>query len=275
MNVKKYGVVATAVLAVGSTQASVFHTDINPDSVLATDGDNFAIDLNGDLVPDFNIGFEFLFNKYNDIGLQNETAGNYYAYELAIGYKGSSNAYVVPLNFGSPIDNTAISNWGTSSATGYNDNVGWYQLGGKDYPNPYGLFNGKTGYVGVKFKIDGKDHFGWIQLSVGNIYESVTIHDFAYETCPDVSITAGQTFGTCDPVSIEDLEPTQHTITSHNKTITITGRGTTTVFNLQGQRVHQSRLTGKTSISLEKGIYLVRVSAAGGGRSVTKKVYLH
>ncbi|MCH7534480.1 MAG: T9SS type A sorting domain-containing protein [Bacteroidetes bacterium] len=37
--------------------------------------------------------------------------------------------------------------------------------------------------------------------------------------------------------------------------------------------VHQSKLTGKTSISLDKGMYLVRVTS--NGRSVTKKVYLN
>ncbi|MCH7534492.1 MAG: T9SS type A sorting domain-containing protein, partial [Bacteroidetes bacterium] len=74
-------------------------------------------------------------------------------------------------------------------------------------------------------------------------------------------------------VGIEDNEPTQAIITSYNRTITIKGKGTATVFNLQGQRVHQSKLTGKTSITLDKGIYLVRVTSEG--RSVTKKVYLN
>ncbi|MCH7535026.1 MAG: T9SS type A sorting domain-containing protein, partial [Bacteroidetes bacterium] len=47
----------------------------------------------------------------------------------------------------------------------------------------------------------------------------------------------------------------------------------TSIYNLQGQRVHQSKLTGKTSISLDKGIYLVRV--IDGKRGIIKKVYLN
>ncbi|MCH7534950.1 MAG: T9SS type A sorting domain-containing protein, partial [Bacteroidetes bacterium] len=76
-------------------------------------------------------------------------------------------------------------------------------------------------------------------------------------------------------VGIEDNELNQPSITSYRNTIQIKGKGTATIFNLQGQRVHHSKLTGKHNISLDKGIYLVRVSASGGGRSVTKKVYLN
>ncbi|MCH7535071.1 MAG: T9SS type A sorting domain-containing protein, partial [Bacteroidetes bacterium] len=81
------------------------------------------------------------------------------------------------------------------------------------------------------------------------------------------------TFSNNCTVGIENNENNQPSITTNNKTIIIRGRGTATIYNLQGQRVHQSRLTGKTSISLDKGIYLVRVTSEG--RSVTKKVYLN
>ena len=69
-----------------------------------------------------------------------------------------------------------------------------------------------------------------------------------------------------------DLSQKPVSIWSNGNTITIKGKGRATIFNLQGQRVHQSKLTGNTSISLDKGIYLVRVT--NEGRSVTKKVYL-
>ena len=82
-------------------------------------------------------------------------------------------------------------------------------------------------------------------------------------------------------VGIEDNKQIQPTITTNNNTITIAGaEGTVGIYNLLGQRVHQSKLTGKTSIALDKGIYLVRVTLPAGqtgsrGRSVTRKVYLH
>ncbi|MCH7534623.1 MAG: T9SS type A sorting domain-containing protein, partial [Bacteroidetes bacterium] len=77
----------------------------------------------------------------------------------------------------------------------------------------------------------------------------------------------------CMTVGIEDNTLNQPIITTHNNTITIKGQGTTNIFNLQGQRVHQSKFTGESTISLDKGIYLVRVTDSG--RSVTKKVYLN
>ncbi|MCH7535027.1 MAG: T9SS type A sorting domain-containing protein [Bacteroidetes bacterium] len=77
----------------------------------------------------------------------------------------------------------------------------------------------------------------------------------------------------CATVGIEENEINQPSITSYNNTITIKGKGTTSIYNLRGQRVHQSKLTGKKTISLGRGIYLVRVISEG--RSVTKKIYLN
>ncbi|MCH7535028.1 MAG: T9SS type A sorting domain-containing protein [Bacteroidetes bacterium] len=89
----------------------------------------------------------------------------------------------------------------------------------------------------------------------------------------------------CNLLGIEDNLLNQPSITSHNNTITIKGKGTATIFNLQGQRVHQSKLTGNNTISLDRGIYLVRVTLTaekagsedyrGAIPSVTKKVYLN
>ena len=76
----------------------------------------------------------------------------------------------------------------------------------------------------------------------------------------------------CSALGIKDNQLNQPSITSHNRTITIKGKGTTTIFNLRGQRVHHSKVNGNASISLKGGIYLVRVTS--DGRSVTKKVYL-
>ncbi|MCH7534839.1 MAG: T9SS type A sorting domain-containing protein [Bacteroidetes bacterium] len=267
IDLKKYGVVASAVLAAGSAQASVFHTDINPDSVLATAGDNFAIDLNGDLVPDFNISLDFI-GGYSSVGLQNLASGNYYAFQLGTITGYGVYSFVAALSFGSVIDNTAISNWGTSDGIPFKSNVG---IAGGGLPNPNGFFHGETKYAGVKFKISGNDHFGWILLSVGDTYDSVTVHGFAYETCPGTAITAGQTFGTCVPVSVEDNEPNQSEITTHNNTITIAGAdGTAGIYNLLGQEIAKANLPA--SIRVESGVYLVRVNSEG--KHFTKKIVL-
>ena len=57
-----------------------------------------------------------------------------------------------------------------------------------------------SGYVGLKFHIHGKVHYGWARLSinvdtVGFELESVTLTGYAYETIPNKPIIAGQTKG--------------------------------------------------------------------------------
>ncbi len=75
-------------------------------------------------------------------------------------------------------------------------------------------------FLGVTFEIAGEDHFGWIRFNVtasgqagpvvegtqlpGTASVSATILDFAYESCPNTAILAGDTEGggSCGPSSI-------------------------------------------------------------------------
>jgi len=52
-------------------------------------------------------------------------------------------------------------------------------------------------YLGLKFKIDGKDHYGWARLNVKTYYTQITatLTGFAYETIPNKPIRAGQEQG--------------------------------------------------------------------------------
>ena len=55
------------------------------------------------------------------------------------------------------------------------------------------------GYLGLKFLIGANSHYGWANITL-NPDLSVTLNSFAYESCADQSIGAGQTTGgaTCD-----------------------------------------------------------------------------
>jgi hypothetical protein len=60
-------------------------------------------------------------------------------------------------------------------------------------------------YLGLKFKIDGKIHYGWARLTVqlpGNFLINATLTGYAYETLPGKSIQAGQTAGQADDTSV-------------------------------------------------------------------------
>jgi hypothetical protein len=71
--------------------------------------------------------------------------------------------------------------------------------------------NSKNRYLGLRFKIKGKIHFGWARLSVQVQNHTVvgTLTGYAYETTPGKPIKAGQTkdddAATIQPASLGHL----------------------------------------------------------------------
>jgi hypothetical protein len=61
-------------------------------------------------------------------------------------------------------------------------------------------------YLGLKFKIDGKTHYGWARLTVqlpGNFLVKATLTGYAYETVAGKAIRAGQTKGDADDATVD------------------------------------------------------------------------
>jgi hypothetical protein len=64
-------------------------------------------------------------------------------------------------------------------------------------------------FLGLKFEIHGRTHYGWARLSIGynRFGLTATLTGYAYETIPNKSITAGATKGPDDeepaPVSLK------------------------------------------------------------------------
>jgi hypothetical protein len=59
-----------------------------------------------------------------------------------------------------------------------------------------GAWANKSGYLGFKFSSRGQNYFGWAKLHVTADHikgETGYIPEYAYNTCPGQSITAGQT----------------------------------------------------------------------------------
>lgn len=53
-------------------------------------------------------------------------------------------------------------------------------------------------YLGVKFNIRGETHYGWVRLTVqtqGGLTINATLTGYAYESLPNIPITAGKTQG--------------------------------------------------------------------------------
>jgi hypothetical protein len=68
--------------------------------------------------------------------------------------------------------------------------------------------NVKNHYLGLKFQINGKTHFGWARLSVqvsGSAFVRATLTGYAYETIANKAIVAGRTTSDVD----EKLEANQ------------------------------------------------------------------
>jgi hypothetical protein len=64
--------------------------------------------------------------------------------------------------------------------------------------------NVRSRYLGLKFRIKGKVHYGWARLNVtvGNSRITSTLTGYAFETIPNKPIVTGATKGP------DDIEPT-------------------------------------------------------------------
>jgi hypothetical protein len=60
----------------------------------------------------------------------------------------------------------------------------------------YSEWNGQIAYVGIKFTIAERFHYGWMQFQVSEAGDEVVLIDYAYNTKPGEGIAAGQMFAT-------------------------------------------------------------------------------
>jgi hypothetical protein len=74
----------------------------------------------------------------------------------------------------------------------------------KDFGHWVGVTNR---YLGLKFMIKGKIHYGWARLSVNRIDFAAKLTGYAYETIPNKPIIAGHTKGPLDDSDEEDFGP--------------------------------------------------------------------
>jgi hypothetical protein len=77
--------------------------------------------------------------------------------------------------------------------------------GSDHYIGPW--VNVKNRYLGLRFKIDGKIHYGWARLSVHiqQLHITATLTGYAYETVPNRGIIAGQTTDKADDAAVDKI----------------------------------------------------------------------
>jgi hypothetical protein len=82
-------------------------------------------------------------------------------------------------------------------------------------------------YLGAKFSIKGKTHYGWVRLNVtlhSGGFDAV-ITGYAYETIPNKSIITGKTDGPADENTIDGPDAALTTPTAESATLGLLALG--------------------------------------------------
>jgi len=170
-----------ALALVAPAEAKIVYT---PAHHVIKHGGTFKLDLNHDGVTDFTLKLSVLTNCSTFIsqllalpaagnGVEGWTGFQAYASALKSGHK------IGPLRY-FPGRQMASVDAGPG---------GTYEIGS--------WVNVKDRFLGLKFKIKGKTHYGWARLNVqvANLAVTATLSGYAYETEPGKAIKAGATEG--------------------------------------------------------------------------------
>src|SRR5580658_3120359 len=174
-----YATVAGAGIAASAShaEAEVVYTPVH--SRVEQD---FPIDLNHDGINDFHVT-SYDFSGSGELAVYPLVEGNRIIYtpEFCHDEPGGAAALHEAGIIGGDRDFSAEAN---CMAYGFRSSINVYN-GAWDHA--------KNRYLGFSFVIDGKQHFGWARLSIGQFYfqELGIITGYAYETIPGKPIIAG------------------------------------------------------------------------------------
>ena len=176
-----YSLVAGAVLAHGTARADVQKS--SPGVLLSNDNDFFNVMFGGDTK------FRIVLDKVlTFVGYTAYTTNKVGIYCLTTSAQFSdSGSYARALNVSVTVDSN-----GNFTGPGSDMNMAFF-YGTSAFPIiTTGQFLGTTGkYLGLRFKIGGNIHYGWVQVDVDNYADQVTINELAYEDIAGVGILTG------------------------------------------------------------------------------------
>ena len=289
--IKKYSVLAEAVLAGGAVNAQIQYTDIDPDIVVDPSNSPYTLDLNGDSVDDI----EFTVSATSGAG-SSSYMGIPFTYTYAVQYAiaGMNNGGLAGVNsvtssgstfavdahdFGAEIG--AADDFSSSGALGVVGNVNVPAFGINQEINDGAFLNSNGGTVGEKYlgySLSGASgaNYGWVRLSVADSAASITIMAHAINTVADQSIYAGNAASISD-ASIDDkvsivsaLECVKVKVPSD-----LLG-GNLSIFDMTGKVVSQVSVENiNTTLSTKDyntGIYIVRFTF--NNEVVNKRIYI-
>ncbi len=162
----------------------VIYTDIDPDFTNYNSGNSYELDLNNDQIVDFSIGRAW--DGYDNkewLGIASTPQAENGILSVAPWY-----VHPVPLPSGK-----IISKGGYRNGEFYNKD-GTFTLGDCFANEPDCFYDWQVKgdkYLGLRFYINGKRHFGWARLEIINSTNWI-VKDYAYNAIPNNGILAGQ-----------------------------------------------------------------------------------
>lgn len=288
---ERYSALIAGIAVAGGASAQIVYTDVSPDAVInipAGGGSaSYVVDFNADSVNDF----AFAMTSGSQPGSIASLSVTYVIYfQGGIGVPYTSNAFIKASSTGTnSVGNLAFGyNIGSSAASWSGGSFGrmafrqttWV---GAPYSNTFGPYyinadwnSTSDGYVGVRFKIGGSDHYGWIRVNVSPDGSTITIKDFAYDATVDEPIPAGGTVTNVNELDNHvNINMNNNVLYINSVDYDITG-GKVSVTNLSGQQVAAFTInSNKEEFGLEtlsQGIYMVSVQVQDG--VAVEKVYV-
>jgi hypothetical protein len=182
-------------------EAKVLYTKTH---LVIAGAEHYYLDLNHDKITDFtlvNFWSTSCIDSCGQVVSLKPPAGN-----RTIGYvlKRNFTWHVASaMKMGSPIGPRGHFQAGTNALV----------IGRSTGASGYGpWFNVTNRYLGLKFKIKGKTHYGWARLTVTGTFGSIvaTLTGYAYETIPNKPIIAGATKG--PDVITDEMDTTTGTL---------------------------------------------------------------
>lgn len=288
----RYSAVAGALITGAAANAQVQYVDLNPD-VNVTVATPFMLDMNNDANIDFGFTVVYINTNISYSGVPANVEGNIagLTIESGNGVMGSQQSFLSGqynvlspslLNTGAPVGpQTTPWSSGGSGLFAYKVDITAFGF-------PLGNFEGgdwrgeNDKYMGVRFKIAGNDHYGWIRLSVAADATTMTIKDYAYQQTADCEINTGQQTGAACPASVLDVSLDSKVSINNNlefATVNVTPDligGTILLHNAMGQVVSETPIADvNTQVqysNMSTGIYML--SARFDEGQITKKVYV-
>lgn len=281
--VAKYSALASTLLAGGAIDAQIVYTDVSPDVVLDTLDPAYPVDLNNDAIPDIFLLTDHVMGNGTFSGLPFSYIGNAAIVGFpsnqngVVGASSSSSFLVSALNSGSPINATQTFSASSTENLAVDALVTIPGMG--TYPMQQGNFLGASNkFLGVKFMVGTDAYYGWVQLSVSQNADEITIYDYAYNSSAGGPINAGQ----MNSSGIENATLEQSVTivpTLENVVINVTPNlfgGEIQISSLDGRVVANEKIKDvNTSISLQgipSGIY--SVSAHFDQGIISKRIYI-